>query len=100
MELQAAFDHGFQAVKAYVDRSFAAQDKKIETLERMITQLQRELAERKSLAYLGPWRAGMICVEGDFVTDHGGLWHCNRETALRPGDSPDWTLAVKRGHGG
>lgn len=35
---------------------------------------------------------------GDCVTAGGSLWHCNAETADRPGaGSPAWTLAVKRG---
>lgn len=45
MDLQAAFDKGFDAVKAYVDREFAAYDQRLSTMERTI----REAGEREPL---------------------------------------------------
>lgn len=47
--------------------------------------------------YLGVWREGREYHAGDFVTRSGSLWHCNRDTAERPGTSPARTLAVKKG---
>jgi hypothetical protein len=48
MDLQEAFDAGFEAVKAFVERSFDAYDARLEALERRLT----ELGERKDVAGL------------------------------------------------
>ena len=37
---------------------------------------------------------------GTLVTHAGSMWHCYVDSRSRPGESPDWTLAVKRGSDG
>ncbi len=39
MDLQKIFDEGFEAVKAYVDRSFETYDGRIEALEKRVAEL-------------------------------------------------------------
>lgn len=52
------------------------------------------------MTYKGVWAPGDYA-RGDVVTRDGSLWHCNADTATRPGDGgPAWTLAVKRGRDG
>ena len=69
----------------------------------LIREVTAPLAERIAaleatpLTYDGPHETGKTYGKGVFVTHDGSLWHCNRETATRPGDGPAWTLAVKRG---
>jgi len=53
--------------------------------------------ERAPLRYDGPHEVGKRYVPGAFVSFDGSLWHCNEATTCRPGDGPQWTLAVKRG---
>jgi len=67
-------------------------------LERRLIALERRLeSERKGFFYRGTWQEGEKYDEGDFVTDHGGLWHCNAPTQDRPGTSDAFQLAVKAG---
>jgi hypothetical protein len=55
----------------------------------------------KVAAYRGVWKSDEGYTQGDFVTWGGGVWHCNSEQVTsKPGDSEDWTLAVKRGRDG
>lgn len=35
--------------------------------------------------------------KGAFVTHGGSVWHCNAPTSDKPGNSENWTLAVKKG---
>jgi len=52
------------------------------------------------MTYRGVWQPGDYR-RGDVVTRDGSMWHCNADTATRPGDGgPAWTLAVKRGRDG
>jgi hypothetical protein len=55
------------------------------------------LLEQQPFAYDGPHEAGKEYRKGSFVTLSGSLWHCNRPTKDRPGESDAWTLAVKHG---
>ena len=51
--------------------------------------------------YRGVFKDGQTYERGDQVTWGGSLWHCNAETAEKPGDgSKNWTLAVKKGRDG
>lgn len=51
--------------------------------------------------YQGSWQAGRTYVAGDTVSLRGCEWHCNAPmTTSRPGDTSDWTLAVKCGRDG
>ncbi|MFZ2252605.1 MAG: hypothetical protein WAW13_00355 [Minisyncoccia bacterium] len=54
-----------------------------------------------TLIYRGVFKDGDTYQPGDTVSFGGGLWHCNAETAGRPGEeSQEWTLAVRRGRDG
>lgn len=74
----------------------------LESLIRRVNALEgleariKALEDRPALKYLGVWKEGAYR-EGDFVTDHGSLWHCHSATHMRPGTSNAWQLAVKRG---
>lgn len=56
-----------------------------------------ELEQRPTMRYEGVWAAARMYAIGDFCTDHGSLWHCDKAcTNVRPPGSC-WTLAVKCG---
>jgi hypothetical protein len=57
----------------------------------------KELEARPAAKYVGVFKDGRQYEEGNFVTDHGAVWHCNGTTRQRPSNSADWTLAVKSG---
>lgn len=51
--------------------------------------------------YRGVYKDGQTYDRGDLVTWAGSLWHCDAETAQKPGDGAEaWTLAAKRGRDG
>jgi integrin beta 3 len=51
--------------------------------------------------YRGVWKEGEAYRAGDMVTWGGSVWHCNVDTAEKPGGpGPSWTLAVKKGRDG
>lgn len=63
-----------------------------------IAPLKARLEEMEVFKYVGVWKEGEQYHAGNFVTDHGSLWHCNCNSTSRPGSDPiGWTLAVKRG---
>lgn len=50
-----------------------------------------------TLIYRGVWKEQKYS-KGDTVTWAGSLWHCNKDTEMKPGENNrDWQLAVKRG---
>lgn len=49
--------------------------------------------------YRGVWEEKAY-EHGDLVTHDGGMWHAMQATTEKPGTSPDWKLAVKRGANG
>lgn len=55
--------------------------------------------EIPTLIYKGVWQPGEF-KRGSTVTWGGSLWHCNKATDTKPGESGDWTLAAKRGRDG
>jgi hypothetical protein len=66
-----------------------------------IAPLQKRIADLEArpmhqLKYLGTWTPGRY-QPGEFTTDHGSLWFCERETTSRPGTDANWRLAVKQG---
>jgi hypothetical protein len=61
-----------------------------------IAALEKILKQRR---YVGVWAVGKYH-EGNLVTHDGSMWHCNRETDSKPGQSDAWTLCVKRGRDG
>ena len=72
---------------------------RIAALESKIAAL--EAARPPALRYRGAYEDGAEYDVGEFVTDGGSVWHCNRKTKTRPSDGGEnWTLAVKRGRDG
>jgi hypothetical protein len=61
-----------------------------------------ELRQQPSPKYRRVWSEGVAYFAGDFVSDHGGVWHCEKAcTNVRPGTNPEfWTLAIPRGRRG
>lgn len=59
----------------------------------------KELEARPALVYRGVWNADEEYREGNFVSDHGSLWHCKYlVTHSRPRESPAWVLVAKGRH--
>ena len=75
-----------EAVKSYVDATFAPLRQRIEELE--------------ARGYKGVYEEGREYSKGQMVTRHGSIFHCNRTTRQRPAECDDWTLAVKAGRDG
>jgi hypothetical protein len=48
----------------------------------------------------GVYRAGQTYERGDGVTRDGSFWVAQKETSAKPGESPDWRMAVKKGRDG
>lgn len=65
-----------------------------------LKQRVADLEARPVVKYLGTWAEGTEYREGSMVTHDGSTWHCSGATRDRPGASPFWTLAVKRGRDG
>jgi hypothetical protein len=79
----------------------AAVETAIETRCSTLTDRIKQLEARPSLVYRGIWNENEQYEQGQFVTDHGSLFYCERLTRARPSaGSPDWRLAVKRGRDG
>ena len=53
-----------------------------------------------AMIYRDVFRDGEKYVSGDAVTWGGSLWIAKAETSAKPGESPDWKLAVKKGRDG
>jgi hypothetical protein len=55
-----------------------------------------------TLIYRGVFKSGDVYKPGDTVTWGGSMWHCDEESADKPGEngSKGWTLATKRGRDG
>lgn len=67
---------------------------RMEKLETRIAALENK---EPTLKYCGVWEEHRLYVRGNFCTDHGSIWHCERSTRARPNTNDDWVLAVKRG---
>ncbi len=52
------------------------------------------------MIWRGVYAEGMAYEVGDTTTSGGSLWHCNEQTAERPGEGKAWTLVAKRGRDG
>ncbi len=74
---------------------FTAHRDRLAELERRVAEL-----EGRQIRYVGTFESGRQYRRGEMVTDKGCVWHCNADTSTRPGDSDNWTLAVKRGADG
>lgn len=46
------------------------------------------------------YKAGTLYTKGDLVTWGGSLWYCCEDTDTKPGESPAWKLAAKKGRDG
>lgn len=55
-----------------------------------------------TLIYRGVFKSGEVYQPGDTVTWGGSMWHCDEDSADKPGEngSKGWTLATKRGRDG
>lgn len=74
-----------------------------EFVEEAVDPLEDRIAEleaRPTIRYCGAWESGEEYTPGNMVTFSGSLWHCNADTAQKPGTGADWTLAAKRGRDG
>jgi hypothetical protein len=56
-------------------------------------------ASLPAMIYKGVWRP-CAAEPGDTFTFGGSMWHCDKATESKPGESSDWTLATKRGRDG
>jgi hypothetical protein len=69
----------------------------------LLTDLDKriaELAAKPTMTYQGTWDVEKVYRVGDFVTNDGSLWHCERECiGVRP-PAETWVLAVKKGRDG
>ncbi|MPZ36600.1 MAG: hypothetical protein GEU95_00825 [Rhizobiales bacterium] len=66
----------------------------IQKQDHKIKELRQSMPAMK---YVGVWVPDADYRQGNFVTDHGALWHANTTTRSRPGTDSSWTLAVKKG---
>lgn len=63
-----------------------------------LADLERTIAELRQREYQGVWDSTKRYAKGAMVTRQGALWHSNiDDNGSKPGESPNWTLAVKRG---
>jgi len=60
-------------------------------LEKRIAELE---AQPRGLKFVGPWVAGTPYQPGDCV-QRKGLWIAMCATRAKPGESPDWRLAIR-----
>ena len=67
---------------------------RFQDLERRLKALEDRPA---APGYEGVWQEDKEYPRGVFVTRSGSMWHAKRATKAKPGESADWTLAVKRG---
>jgi hypothetical protein len=74
---------------------FFAREKRVE-LERRV----EELEARPSLHDAGVYEAGTAYSRGAAVSHSGSYWVAKADTTLRPGESTDWRLIVKKGSNG
>lgn len=64
---------------------------------RIIPRLNKLEEANETFTYEGPFDPAKSYVKGNFASHGGSMWYCERATRQRPGDGPDWVLAVKHG---
>ena len=87
--------------KAFVTKAIAdaarPRDARLDAFERRLGALER----RPPVTYKGVWAGDVVYGLGDLVTHRGSVWHSNVVVnRAKPGESPAWTLAVRRGQDG
>lgn len=86
MGLQEAFDAGFEAVKEYIDRSFADFEKRIKAIE------------DGGIRYCGVFQRAATYEKGSVITDGGCAWIAlHKVEGVRPGEGSAWQLMVQKG---
>jgi hypothetical protein len=78
-----------------IGQCLAERDARIDALQRRVDAM-----EDKQIKFCGVYQHGARYEAGSFVTRNGGLWYAQTNTCGTPGQSSDWTLAVKRGAAG
>jgi hypothetical protein len=80
--------------KSFVARMLAPRDARLDAIETRLAELE----QRPTTEYKGVWTRDRAYQRGDFATHGGSIWHSNcHGNHSTPGQSPDWTLAVKHG---
>jgi hypothetical protein len=79
-----------------VKTALKQRDATIERLEQRIKTLEAQPV----IKYQGTHDPTRQYNEGDMLTHRGNVWHCNRSTRATPGESPDFTLAIRAGRDG
>jgi hypothetical protein len=101
-ELKALLNGIAPELKKYLNEWLGALESRIAELEHQNAECVHEIAALKhreaALKYVGVWSSSTPYHVGNFVTDHGDIWHCDADsTGQRPGSSACWTLACKKG---
>ena len=77
---------------------FNQQRTRLDDLERRIAALEQRPA---GLKYVGTWDAEIDYAPNEAATFGGSIWIARSPSrGLRPGEGPEWQLAVKRGRDG
>ncbi|RJF86785.1 hypothetical protein D3874_06935 [Oleomonas cavernae] len=95
MDLQEAFDQGFDAIKGYVDRSFDGFAKQIDAIRARL-----DLVEQGGVKYLGTYQRASPYKRGSVVTHQGSMWTALADVpeGVVPGMSASlWHLSAKGG---
>lgn len=85
-----------------------ARDSLFKAIGKVIGENRRELEQRiikleeamKEFTFKGTWTEGAQYKRGNFVSMGGSIYHCEHDTASRPGSDNNWTIAVKSGRDG
>lgn len=90
------------AIKAAVHKTSWIATAREKRLQARVTGLEERLAALETrvdagLEYLGTHEHGKAYRRNAAVTHDGNIWISMRETRQRPGDGPDWKLAVRKG---
>lgn len=87
MDLQSAFDAGFEAVKKYCDKHFGEFEARLAKLE-----------ARPELKFCGSHQRALTYARGSIVNHDGSCWIALRQVeGERPGEGQAWQLLVKKG---
>ena len=100
-EIDRLADEIFSSVKQFVSDSVRHADADLNAYANelhMKFEARLKAVEEAPFEYVGAFATTKVYRKGQFATYGGSLWHCNvAATSQKPGDGPDWTLAVKAG---